>query len=803
MKLYNWNTFRPKQRLPTKPSKNLTYPQARKKYGTLLSPFGDWDKDYRVNMYDCRPFNPFMHKVPADKKDRKVMSYAKPDATWNDVWNFVEREIPHAYLKDEEDYYSRLMESALLSREATYERVKELPFKDIVGIYRRGKVQLDVDQTELVQHYILAFLKEIHPHKAFQFLPDDPSKINCQDYETGKLEEGQKVTRYFPKDTKPWIRNLLTLLSPYTNITIVITDFPGEVARKSSVVTQRDEDEEYTYPEYRLAYTSCETPARHLYDGQRTYDAHTGPYSDIMFGNAIAWFYLGDSIEGKTPIGRVMLRWGTTDGTWNGQKGVGIEFYPEDKFVPVEMKRVWSDSPNKPRGFYGSISPGTARALIGEVQDILKEKGLYSKKVKTPYKYEGFSDLLFNQGVNIHYAPIERQRAIRSGNVFDIKERFLDKEKLQQPFMFALGEDPDTWVRQRIAERGDIPDPLKIQLAKDTAVDVRSSLAGNPAVLPKEAIDYMYSGGGEHVFEKLIFRKETPFPMKRGIISKSLTYPLRLAHELSIDSDTRKLLLNHKDFRVRREFAKRGDLTQGEIQQLLDDTSGRVLVNILSNPLIKITDEQFKKLVRSNQKIVRNVLTVRKDIPDEQLLILAQDKEFEVRLNIAYRSIIPPKTLEYILENYPITDIPQRIFETQFIPHALVQKLIQRPDIFESDYKMNYLFTNNSLTEESKAWILEKWIRTKGKVSSSLLDKYMKYKGVADAVMELIRNSSTPDKYLLRDMAHLTTIPPQYRNEIFALMFEYGGDDARRDLLKNPTVNREIKNIIAQNRGYY
>jgi hypothetical protein len=49
--------------------RNLTWPQAQVKY-PRLNPFGDADRDGKLNMFDCRPFNPFMHgKVPLYKQD--------------------------------------------------------------------------------------------------------------------------------------------------------------------------------------------------------------------------------------------------------------------------------------------------------------------------------------------------------------------------------------------------------------------------------------------------------------------------------------------------------------------------------------------------------------------------------------------------------------------------------------------------------------------------------------------------------------------------------------------------------------
>ena len=111
----------PRRRPIINPPKSLTYPQARKRYGTSLSPFGDWDRDGFVNMIDCRPFNPLKHRVPEDKKNLVVKSYFKPFRTWADIWKEAEEKIPHAFkTPGEEEYNSKLLEKALTNREYTF-----------------------------------------------------------------------------------------------------------------------------------------------------------------------------------------------------------------------------------------------------------------------------------------------------------------------------------------------------------------------------------------------------------------------------------------------------------------------------------------------------------------------------------------------------------------------------------------------------------------------------------------------------------------------------------------------------------
>jgi len=807
MKFYDWgmkpqkkmrftNTFRPmslvpkRNPIPSRPNKNLSYPQARKKYGSALSPFGNWDKDMHINMFDCRPFNPLMHRVPEEYKDRKVKSYAKPGQTWSDVWDFVEDNIPHAFKKNREEEYSNMMKFALLDRERTFERAGDLPFKDVVGVYHRGKVRLDVDQTSLVQYYISRFLREVHPNKDFEFYEDDPSKVKVYDHERDMVYENRKVSGYFPKKTPPHIRNLLTLLAPYASVTIVITDDPGEVARKSAVVTSKDP--------YKLAYTSCETPARGLYDGGTTYGAHVGPYSDIRYGNAIAWFYMGKDIKNKCPVGRVMLRWGTKSGRWTDTKSIGIEYYPGRHQTPKDVDELWYRE-SRARGFYGSISAGLARALIGELQDILKEKGHYSHTIRTPYEYEGFSDLTFGSDRYITYTPIQRQRAQRSTDIRDIKWNYLQKDKLQKPFMYQFATDPDSAVRKELARRRDIDEPIKIKLAQDENIGVKLALLENPTTIPREAIDYMYSEGGETLLSNLMYRSETPFKMKRGIISRSTHHAVRLAQAggESLDPETRQILLHHRNFKVRREFAKRQDLTDNEIQELLNDSSAYVLQNIIGNKLVKLTPEQFKKFIKSRHRMVKMKMARLKYISDEDLLELAKDSDDDVRDQVLRRTNIPPKTLEYILMNYPPYDLSY-ILRTKFIPRELIQKVIQRDNI-----SLNDLFANENIPEDAKAIVVEKYMVDNNKVPYGLITDFGKYRNVMDVAMKILKSSNRPDMMTLNRIAQMRNIPREYRHDAFAMVYEYGNRDTKKYLLNNPTVNKEIKKIIMQGGGYY
>ena len=103
--------------IPKRPNKNLTYAQGRSMYGPALAPFGNWDKDQHLNIFDCRPFDKNRHKVPEEHKKRKIPSYINPDVTWEHLWKEAERDMPQAFKRSQERKYSDLLANSLIQRE--------------------------------------------------------------------------------------------------------------------------------------------------------------------------------------------------------------------------------------------------------------------------------------------------------------------------------------------------------------------------------------------------------------------------------------------------------------------------------------------------------------------------------------------------------------------------------------------------------------------------------------------------------------------------------------------------------------
>ena len=75
-----------------KSKKNLTYPEAKKKYN--LSPFGDADKDGVRNIFDCRPFDPSRQDNPIGSawKKHKEKKKAKQMKEAEDTLSRIQKE---------------------------------------------------------------------------------------------------------------------------------------------------------------------------------------------------------------------------------------------------------------------------------------------------------------------------------------------------------------------------------------------------------------------------------------------------------------------------------------------------------------------------------------------------------------------------------------------------------------------------------------------------------------------------------------------------------------------------------------
>jgi len=327
--------FRPLTPLPKQPNKNLSYPQARQRYGLALSPFGNWDRDKHINMFDCRPFDPLRHKVPEEYKDEPVHSFARVSAfrktfpkfdTMGTVFAEAERQMPDHFKSGGtvEKYYSDRLADALLRRK----RVQETPFAKIVGVHTINPAKFDTtaknELAALIQNYLKDELRQAKPEYLIHFnYPKEPMMVDVEMV----LEKPGQPPRYVVTKHKnilklfnkppPHIRELTTLFNPNPEkVRILISDYPTDVMRKST----------------NVPWNSCQTFSTSWNESAGKLQSPGAQqhyvWDDVANKNAIAWIYLDDKIPGKdTPSGRIFLRWGETRaGTPN--IGLNPEIYP-------------------------------------------------------------------------------------------------------------------------------------------------------------------------------------------------------------------------------------------------------------------------------------------------------------------------------------------------------------------------------------------------------------------------------------------------------------------------------------------
>lgn len=780
--------------IPKRPNKDLTYAQGRNMYGTALAPFGNWDKDKHLNMFDCRPFDPTRHKVPEEHKKRKVPSYFNPNRTWEQVWEDAERDLPHAFKRSQERKYSDYLANALMQRERTYKKV-ETPFKDLVGTYKLDKVVLDRNQTVLAQQYVKDFLACVHPDKHFDFYPEEPSKVKVTDLNTGEVRENIKISRYFPKKTPPHIRNLLTLLTPYAKLTIVISDYPVDVMKKSSVVTSTDKDP----GGWNLAWDSCETLARSEM-GLSDYGYEVGSFSDIKYGNAIAWFYLGNKTPGKDyPNGRVMLRWGTTTGTWEGTPDIGIEYTPNS---------------SNPGGFYG-MSGRSARGLIGELQQILREKGYDSHPVSTPYEYRGYSDVKGGSG-RLSYRPFERQRAsIKS--LRDIKYSMTQTKKLPKPFAHQLALDTDTDIRKYLAGRvtkpydrhtwdPHLPKQVLMRLSKDTSTSVRRRIPKATFDLPPEVARTLARDKDPEVVRRLSQRSDIPDDVRQEMIGNSPELAVEIAKQSNLTDKVRDVLIHHNDYMVRAQFASRTDLTEEEMFIIANDESAHVKLSFIKEQ--KLPRELWEKFCRDEDADVRQKMARLKQLPPDLMMTLAKDPDVNVRLVIAGRKNIPNDVLLYMIHNDPDESVIRRIAQRGDLTGENASDDVLSA-LIDVGSRGNYgvlraLQTNEYVSDATRERLTLLMVKDDN-ATTDLIEYAVTYWYSSPSVMLAVLNwlKDHPDANTVKDLlAKNEVLPKTVRHKVFAFLYEIGDRRTHRLLLGNSTVNDEVKKLIKSGGTY-
>jgi hypothetical protein len=837
-KVPNFTTLKPVETFSLTPKKintpqnvkkkDMSYAQAKRAF-PRLSPFGDYDKDFRVNMYDCRPFNPLMHKVPEGYEDRVVPSYARPNVTWKALWEEAERKLPHIFTTGDsvEEENSLKLKDALLKREETLKKFKEsqggkdLPFKDLVGIYRCGTVEVDRVQTQLTQHLLLKFLKTCHPTKNFSFdYDDEPKIVTVTDYATGETSRAN-VSQYLPQknQTPPHIQNLLTLFSPTTNVTIQITDYPIDILQKSTVVsTAEKKGRGVKYGVEDLDWKSCETKGREQL-GLAGFDASGGCECDIEFNNAIAWFYLGDKQPGKDfPQGRVMLRWGTTTGDWKGTPDVGIEFFPGSKEISREDYPHWAFDPDKKRGFYG-INPSVTGALIGELQQVLWDKGYNSHVISAPYTYTGFCDTVYGHHVTPWYKKIPKQKAEKSRlDIKDTYKEILERPKMPSGFQYhflnsKVGED-----RWNIASRREARPDIVSMLSTDYSENVRRRVVDRSpswGPLPPRAQKQFLKDNSDDIRYRYGIREDTSEEHKIEVIKTTPQFAVACAEwnqtnyytSLKCTPKIREALIHSKFPEVQRAMTKRDDLNNDEINILAQSEQKLTRADLVRSYHDKMEDTTFKVLASDTDAEVREAVASSKTIEKypELLEELARSGDELTQKAILLNHSNIKSNIYEILVGRGNKDVISLVMESPDIPDALFKKILSGIPADALD-KVRLLDTMSRPSSKIKRRLIARRYLTDPQLISSVGLESIARDWTDDPIIlkEVIKyledNQSNENSTLgiMDNLALSNNLPEHMRNDVFAYLIANGDEGVKKNLLRNNTVPEIIKSTLKE-----
>jgi len=757
-----------KNPVPRQPDKNLTYPQAKRRYSGL-SPFGDWDRDNRLNMFDCRPFDFFRHKVPQEYSERRVPSYSAPSATFASIFKDAEEQIPDVFTDEYEDEYSEYLTNSLLGRS----ELKSSPFKDIVGIYSIN-IPSNVGQTSLVLEYIDKTLSSLYPNKEFVPIPGDPTKLTVFDYDKQPGEKGQRydakisdiITRiekevnqmkkasqydktdfsqgstikYLEKTIKE-LRSLMTQLVPHDKVKVWITDYPVDILRKST----------------RQGWRSCER-----LDPYDRGEYEMGPFSDVENWNAVAYFYMG----GKEPkqdnaSARVMLRWGRDE---RGKPEIGIErdVYPLSKTGVSEESTL-------------------ASYLIDGLQEILRSKG-YGTREFTTDVCEAYSDIAGGSG-RVRYRPYPRPEASVT-DIHAFKRGFAGKRKVPKPFIPFMMRESDIEIVKPLARQETLPSPYVSKLSRHPVWSIRSEVAKRKE-LPEPVISRLAEDPTRQVKTSLLtytefeegrpvekFRELPRETIKKILSDTDVAYDLACRTNLS--DKLIKLLAGHKADQVRRQIARRSDLPDSVIKKLSKDKIDEVkLTLIYSHPRkIRQMPEVLESLARGSLSVKRGLLKNISDLPDNIIKIILKDADVVTKQNIASVSYIPTEVALFLSKDKDAG--------------VLYNLMCNGSALTNMDAKDKQKIISNILpTAISKSLenVLGR-IARKHYLTSTQVKKLLDY------------IKKTKDKWTCQYLASNSSLPGNIKQEVFSFVVEFGDKDSLYRLIENSSVPDEIREVV-------
>jgi len=834
--------------VPRKPNKNLSYPQAKMRYSGL-SPFGDWDRDGRVNIFDCRPFDFYRHKVPKEHSAREVKTYARPGATFYDIFRDAEEQLPRLYNQSKaeknnflghfgsrygsrkhenwEDEYSDRLTDALMGRES----VHSSPVQDIVGTYTID-IPLHPGKIMGIFEYLDETLSRIYPNKEFIFSLEDPTAAKVIDYEIpigqpgresrqrlgrifseleddiktleklGKLYEQSKA---YPKTLKQvgfhrpdeldiskltsvdflkrnlkHMRGLMNELQSRGKAYIVISDYPVDILRKSSNQGWRSCErltpwEGDNHP-FDLKHEKCPNCSEW---GRGQFEA--GPFSDIKNWHAVAYYYLGGKKPGKgvRPSGRTMIRWGYNQYTEEPDIAIEGTIYPL----------------NAGDGLGAGRDRELAAFLLYKLQEILQKKG-YSKGDNIEAEIgEAYSDtgkdrydgrVLYETGifrkpsVNPTQTVHDWKKSFASGAPEASFIPFLSTEsepgiikgisrhkRLPKGRIGAYSRHPEEKIRYEITQRTEKLEPeVQERLIKDPVSTVRTGILSYRKYAPD-------------VGEEIDIYRDIPEEKRKEILSNA-NVASNILHRKNIPEDILNLLVGHKDYTIRKQFANKQDISLNYIKILLKDDNPEVLSALIdqhnekikkSKQCINILKRRFKTGSQDIKQVILSHLSILpetfikealSEMSNDEKVILAGSTSLQ--LEIATRlSRIPDERILYALFSNP--------FLFDVIGHELSRELM-----------------SNSLPIAIKNGFRD--LVYKMAVKPFINDSHAK-----QMLDYAVKNN---DNEILKRLAYKSYLSPKLVEKIAVIGVESGDRGVLSNLYNNPTVPSEIREQIKE-----
>lgn len=636
-----------------KPNKELSYLKARKKY--RLAPFADYDKDGRVNAFDCRPFDSKKHAVSERLKNIPVFSTTEPGLTIGKVFEQAEEYFPEfSRGHRKEEHESQRLESALMRRrELVHEK---LPVDKVLG-YHKLKPPTGREETVLAHDYIINWLKGRNPVYEYELSPKSPTTITIieppetkpevKEILESRIEKYRKQIEHEKRKEKPSKKEIGIRMGKVKKAESWLLGQKRERPISSALegkLTEREKDimgfrvgsaeVPFKAPERISGLTKHIEPHKEMqvYLSDSPIDImrksstrpwadiscerlgggyDEGIYSDIALRSVVGYIYPKGKKHGvHDPSGRVMLRWGKTE---EGLFGMGVE----------DVTYGQPESMNRPIAY--------------DIQErVLKPRGLTFPQIKSG-DYGGYSDVKRDDGV-ITY---EKRKKPHTMDIESAKTRFEEKSKIPLPFAMnlALGtpeekkvalRSPDlphsyvkslaqptekVFVRQKVAQREGLEPDIRELLSKDLNVHVLTDLLDKQKNLPEDMIvrlsknpkliEYIVQGGYFNNKNQLDIVKEVA---KNGSIEQKLflSYNLR-----DIPEEVSLILAKQHIKEVDLQLAQKA-LSPVMLSELLKSKDPEILSLLIENHGSSLKDKDLEKifpLLKKDRETLRMLAT--------------------------------------------------------------------------------------------------------------------------------------------------------------------------------------------------